>query len=283
MDSPFFSPFSNTTSVYTPQPEEKAPPGLFDGSQPLNPNDGYYPFNTSGSMPYHDAPAQLYPMKDYWNSPSYPIDSFAPLSQPFNRPPSSCLSSSISEAQRDYSSHSFMELSSPSFFNTDSFVSASSRTADPSSTSFSSSRENTNDVTNGFSQSQVLSNSTSSPLKLSSSIPAPSFFPHQVSALSTSARPEAENSEVVPHATASLRQYAAVREFVPTPSSSTPTSSTELSHEPPPEPAATVQSTNYEYVSHRKGVSNGERASSNNAGTKRGRRQNGRVDGDDME
>ena len=216
-------------------------------------------------------------MKDYWNSSSYPIDNFAPLSQPFNRPPSTGLSSSISEAQRDYSSHSFMELSSPSFFNTDSFVSASSRTADPSSASFSSSRENTNEVTNGFSQSQVLSNSTSSPLKLSSSIPAPSFFPHQVSSFSTATRPETESGEAVPHATTSLRQYAAVREFVPTPSSSTPTSSTELSHEPPPEPATTAQPTNYEYAAHRKGASSGERASSNNAGTKRGRRQNGRI------
>lgn len=272
MDSSFFSSFSNTKSG-TLQPEAINPPGLLE-PRPSFSNSGYYPYNAPGTLPARNTPHALYASNDYWNSPSSAIDSFASYSQPFNPAPSYPYPP---EYPSEYSSHSLMELSSPSFFSPDTATTIPSRQEDSSNHSFTSREDSSMDPPNSFMRSQTLSSQLPQSISFSSTVPAPVFLPPKSTPFSPSPM-QMDKPEPVSHPTPAMRNYSTVREFVPSKSNSLANSSTELTQEPATEPL----SSHDPVASRRKTLNSSDHPSGmNGVGPKKGRKPNGRVGEED--
>ena len=234
----------------------------------------YYPYNAPGTLPARSTPHPLYASNDYWNSPSSAIDSFASYSQPFNPEPSYPYPP---EYPSEYSSHSLMELSSPSFFSPDTATTIPSRQEDSSNHSFTSREDSSMDPSNSFMRSQTLSSQLPQSISFSSTVPAPVFLPPKSTPFSPSPI-QMDKPESVSHPTPTMRNYSTVREFVPSKSNSLVNSSTELTQEPATEPLSSHDPA----TSRRKTQNSSEHPSAmNGVGPKKGRKSNGRVSEED--
>lgn len=250
------------------QQEGVCPPGLLDPMSQRN-NPEYYPYNALGAFSTRNNPYALDATNQYWDSQSSTIDNFASYSQPFYPNPSYSYSP---EYPSEYSSHSLKEVSYPSLLNSDTVCMIPSMQDNNEKPSFALKENAANDPSYSFIRSQPLSD------QMVSSIPGVFPLPQKGPLFSSSTHVPADIADSAPHSLSTMRNYTTVREFIPSKSSSSTTSSMELAQEPAAESCPNHDSSvsmrkMHKSIEHQSGVSR--------MGSRKGKKHNGRVSKED--